>query len=197
MVALASAEVGGSYFAASQLVMIGGVLLIELSAFLQPVIAREQDLVAAARGVLPGHARACSTVALLTAAGSAVLVELGFVGDYTDVLPIALVLCASLPLVGLSYLGGDICSVRLGDTRFLAVVSVVTAIAAIGSNLLLIPLAGAYGAALSLLLSQGLSVAMLWWRVARATGGARSLLPYLLWPATLGIALAALGLAVS
>ncbi|MFC5175697.1 lipopolysaccharide biosynthesis protein [Nocardioides taihuensis] len=196
VVALASAVVGGSYFAASQLVMIGGVLLIELSAFLQPVIAREQDLAAAARGVLPGHARACSAVAVLTAAGSAVLVELGFVGDYTEVLPIALVLCASLPLVGLSYLGGDICSVRLGDTRFLAVVSVVTALAAIGANLLLIPFAGAYGAALSLLLSQGLAVAMLWWRVSRATGGARALLPHLLWPTALGIALAGLGLAV-
>lgn len=196
VVALASAVVGGSYFAASQLVMIGGVLLIELSAFLQPIIARETNLTAAARGVLPGHARACSAVAVLTAAGAAVLVELGFVGDYTDVLPISLVLCASLPLVGLSYLGGDICSVRLGDTGFLAVVSVVTALTAIGANLLLIPVAGANGAALSLLLSQGLAVALLWWRIIRRAGGAGALLPHLVWPTVLGVALAGLGLAI-
>lgn len=165
LVGLMGAAAGGTYMVATQLVSVSALLIMELSVYLQPVIAATETVAEAIEQTLKRHAVAVIAVAILGALGSASLVAVGFVGDYAGVASVAILLSGSVIFQGHSYLAGDLCSISLGATKYVAGVSVVTGVSAVGLSLILIPTFGMYGAAGAAVLTQAISAALLWGRL--------------------------------
>lgn len=163
VVALLSPITAGSYLIAAQLVTIGNIFVIELARFLQPRIGRrDHRLGELLRVILPRHAAYTALIVVGVIAVTQAFVAMGLAADYDDVGAIAAALAVMLAFMSFNYVGGDIHAVYLGNTSWLAGVSIVVGTLSLGSNYVLISDFGVWGAVATALGGQIMTFGLLW-----------------------------------
>lgn len=163
VVALLSPVSAGSYLLAAQLVTIGNIFVIELARFLQPRIGRrDRRLGEFFRGNLPRHAAFTALVVVGVIAVTQVFVAMDLAASYDGVGTIAAALAVMLVFMSFNYVGSDIHVVYLGNTSWLAGVSIVVGTLSLASNYLLISTFGVWGAVVTALGGQIMTFGLLW-----------------------------------
>lgn len=178
----------GHYALAAQVVTIGGVIIAELTKYVQPHLA-PSDQLPARKVLLNVASRQVVLVALicvLTAALGAFIAPIIFGGAFSNLGFLSALMAAPLVLNGLSYLGIEYMSITRGKTRRIALLSVFTAALSVLQNVLLLPQMGISGAVVTLASTAVLTFAMVWAPIIFSDLGVKTSLQ-LFWPAVLGV----------
>ena len=171
IVILLNASDAGSYLLATQLVSIGGVFITELERFIQPRIGRRDvGIRRLVKDLLPLQFLLALVIALGTASVGIAVSWARFADEYSSVGLLTVGLSATLPLLALNYLAGDLLAVFLGKSRWLASVSVCGGICTAVLNLILIHWIGLAGAVIAAVVGQLIVALLLWAPIVRSVG---------------------------
>lgn len=178
----------GHYALAAQVVTIGGVVIAELTKYVQPHLAPSNEL--PARIVLLKVATRqvvlVALISMLTAALGAFIAPAIFAEAFSNLGYLSALMAAPLVLNGVSYLGIEYMSITRGKTRRIALLSVFTAALSVLLNVALVAQIGIFGAVVTLAATAVLTFVIVWGPIMRSDLGLKTSFQ-LFWPAAIGV----------
>lgn len=178
----------GHYALAAQVVTIGGVIIAELTKYVQPHLSPAKEL--PAREVLlkvaPRQVVLVALICMLTAALGAYIAPFIFGEAFGNLGYFSALMAAPLVLNGLSYLGIEYMSITRGKTRSIAFLSLFTSALSVLLNILLLPRMGISGAVVTLAATAVLTFVIVWAPIIRSDLGTKAS-AQLFWPAAVGV----------
>ncbi|MHA7303551.1 oligosaccharide flippase family protein [Pseudarthrobacter sp. MDT1-22] len=187
--ALLGTAAAGHYALAAQVATIGGVVITELTKYIQPHLApeSERDANRVLARVAPRQILLVSVACVLTSALGAFIAPIVFGPAFGNLGFLSSLMALPLVFTGLSFLGIEYLSITRGKTRSVAVISILTAGLSIILNFVFLPRIGVPGAVGTVAITSVITFSAVWFPIMRSELGIKRSIQFF-WPAAVGLA---------